>query len=165
MNSIRPRQNRTPAFESLEGRLALSTGLAVASPHAHAPDMARPAGSISATFKGHTTTDGSTETTPDLTGRIGTDRFTGSGSSTTSGKIVQGGEADLSNSQGTIQFRLESASVSQVAHRTRQAVPIVVTEATGKYAPYVGSTGELTTWNVPARSGATSTFSGYINRS
>jgi hypothetical protein len=163
MNRIRPRQKRSLGFEGLEGRLTLSTGLGVASPHTHALVMGRPAGSISATFKGHTTIEGTTQTTPDLTGRIGTDQFTGSGTGTTSGKIVQSGDVSLSNSLGTIQLSLETASVTRAGRRTRQAVPIVVTQATGKYAQYTGSTGMLTTWNVPTNPNATSTFAGFLN--
>ncbi len=163
MNRICPRQKRSLGFEALEGRLTLSTGLAVASPHTHALVVTRAAGTIPATFKGHTTINGSTETTPDLTGRIGRDRFSGYGSATLSGTIVQVGDAYLSNSQGTIHFTLETASVTQVRRRTRQSVPIVITEATGKYASYIGATGLLKTWNVPARPNATSTFSGYFS--
>ncbi len=161
MNKIRPRQKRSLGFEALEGRLTLSTGLAVASPHTHALVMSQKR--IPATFKGHASINGLTEVTPDLTGRIGRDRFTGSGSATLSGTIVQGGDASLSNSQGSIRFSLGIASVTQVGKRTRQKVPIVVTDATGKYASYIGTTGLLTTWNVPTRPNATSTFSGYLS--
>ena len=163
MNRIRPRQKRSLNVEALEGRLTLSAGLAMASPHAHTLSMSRPAGSIPASFEGHTTIVGSTETTPDLTGRIGKDRFAGSGSTTTSGTIVQGGNADLSNSEGTIQFTLGTASVTKVGKSSRQDVPIVVVKATGTWAQYAGATGMLTTWNVPDRPHGTSTFSGYLD--
>ena len=163
MNQLRPRQKRSLGFEALEGRLTLSTGLAAASPHAHALAMSQTQDQIPATFRGHTSINGSTEETSDLTGRIGHDRFTGSGSATISGTIVQGGDAYLSNSRGSIQFSLGAASVTKVGRRTRQAVPIVVTEATGKYAQFSGTTGLLTTWNVPARANATATFSGFLN--
>ena len=163
MHKIRPRQKRSLAFEALEGRLTMSTGLAVASPHTHALVVSRTAGTIPATFKGHTSINGLTETTPDLTGRIGRDRFTGYGSGTVSGTIVQNGDVYLSNSQGSIQLSLGTASVTQVGRRSRQEVPVVVTGSTGKYASYTGTTGLLTTWNVPARPNAIATFSGYFN--
>ena len=162
MNRIRPRQKRSLGFEALEGRLTMSTGLAVASPHTHALAMSRARDQIPASFKGHASINGTTEVTPDLTGRIGRERLAGSGTATLSGTVVEGGEAELSNSQGSIQFSLGSASVTHVGKRTRQEVPIVVSGATGAFAPYVGTTGVLTTWNVPANPNATSTCSGYL---
>ncbi len=162
MNPIRRRQNRSLRFEAIEGRLTMSTGLAIASPHAHVVDMSRSPGTVPASFKGHTSIEGGSELTPDLTGRIGKARLTGYGSATISGTIVEGGDAYLSNSQGSIQLTLGSDSVTQVGKRTRQRVPVVVTEATGSYAQYVGTTGLLTTWNVPAKPNASSSFSGYL---
>ena len=47
----------------------------------------------------------------------------------------------------------------------RQNVAVVVADATGiKYGPFAGSTGILTTWNVPAKPNATATFAGFLNR-
>jgi hypothetical protein len=162
MNRIRPRQKRSLGFEALEGRLTMSTGLAIASPHTHALAMSQAKEQIPASFKGHTSINGTTEVTPDLTGRIGRERLTGTGTATLSGTIIESGDAYLSNSQGSIQFSLGSASVTHVGKRTRQKVPVVVSEATGAFAQYIGTTGLLTTWNVPANPKATSTFSGYL---
>jgi hypothetical protein len=134
----------------------------VASPHAHALVTSLKHGRLPAVFKGHTSINGSTQVTTGLTGRIGRDHFTGSGSGTTAGNVVQSGTVYLANSQGTIELELSTASVVGAGRRMRQEVPVVVVAATGKYAPFVHTTGVLTTWNVPARSGATSTFSGYL---
>jgi hypothetical protein len=159
MNKIRPRQKRSPSFEALEGRMTLSTGLAVVSPHTHALVRSLAQHRITAVFKGHTSSNGSTQVTPDLTGRIGTDPLTGYGSATVSGNIVQGGDVYLSSSQGSIHLQLATA----VGTHPRQKVPIVVVNATGNYASLTGLTGVLTTWNVPANPNRASTFSGYLN--
>lgn len=94
---------------------------------------------------------------------IGRDHFTGSGTETISGTIFQGGYVYLSNSKGSVTLELSPATVTQVGKRTRQSVAVVALEATGKYAPSAGNTGTLTTWNIPARPNATSTFSGVFN--
>src|SRR5262249_29123361 len=163
MNEIRRRQNRTLGVEALEGRLTLSAVLSVASPHTHAPVMSRSSGSIPATFRGHTSIDGSTQVIPDLTGRVGTDRFAGSGSVTVSGTTVQSGDASLSNSQGSIHFILGVASVTHHGKQTRQTVPILIVGSTGKYASFTGKTGVLNSWNIPANPHKPSAFGGYLN--
>ena len=163
MNRIRARQKRTPSFEALEGRLVLSTGVISLQPHALV--MSQTQRQVSVSFKGHTFVNGSTVTITGLTGTFGRDRLSGSGTGTTSGPIFQGGDVYLSNKQGTIHLTLFPATVTQVKGRTRQSVAVVAVSATGKYAPYVGKTGALTTWNTPANPKATSTFSGVINLS
>ena len=77
MMRIRPKRQRTVGFEALEGRLALSTGIAVASPHVHQAIVRAAQRSIPASFHGRTSISGSTLTTTNLTGKIGNDRFTG----------------------------------------------------------------------------------------
>jgi hypothetical protein len=163
MKKIRPRQKRSLSLEALEGRLTLSTGLAVASPHTHALVMRLTHGKIPAVFKGHVSVNGSAQVTLDLAGRIGKDQFAGNGSGTTSGTIVQSGDVYLSNSQGSLHLKLDTASVTRVRKRLRQIVPVVIAKSTGKYAQWTGRTGLLTTWKVPARPNAVSSFSGFLN--
>jgi len=163
MNRIRARQKRTPSFEALEGRLVLSTGVISLQPHALV--MSQTQRQVSVSFKGHTFVNGSTVTITGLTGTFGRDRLSGSGTGTTSGPIFQGGDVYLSNKQGTIHLTLFPATVTQVGKRTRQTVAVVALDATGKYAPYTGSPGDLTTWNVPARPNASASFSGFFNLS
>ena len=164
MNQTRPKQKRCPSLEVLEGRLTLSTGLAVVSPHTHAPVTDLAQHRIRATFKGHTSINGSTGVTPDLTGRIGNNRFTGSLSATASNDIVQSGDVYLSNSQGSLHLQLGTASVIGVGKRSKQRVPLVVVGATGRYAQLTGMTGMVTTWNVPANPNRASTFSGFFDQ-
>jgi hypothetical protein len=159
VNKIRPRQKRSLNLEVLEGRLTLSTGLAVPSPHTHALVRNQAQHRITATFTGHASIDGSTQVIPDLTGKIGPALFTGNGSATVSGNTLQSGDAFLSNSQGSVHLQLGTA----VGKHPRQKVPIVVAEATGAYAQFTGLSGVLTKWNVPARAGAISRFSGYLS--
>ncbi len=162
MNRNRAKQKRTPKFEALEGRLVLSTGMAtgVISHHAHVLVRSQPQRQVPASFRGHVSVSGSTVTTTNLTGTIGRDHFTGSGTGTVSGTIFQSGDVYLSNKQGTIHLKLSPATVTQVGKRIRQTVAVVALDATGKYAPFIGSPGSLTTWNVPARPNATANFSG-----
>jgi hypothetical protein len=163
MNKIRPKQKRSLSLEVLEGRLTLSTGLAVTSPHTHALVRSLTQHKIQAAFKGHTSINGQTELIPDLTGRIGNNRFTGYGTGTISNNIVQSGDVYLSNSQGSLHLQFGTASVIQVGKRSRQEVPVVVLESTGKDARLTGMTGMLTTWNIPASPNRTSTFSGFLD--
>jgi hypothetical protein len=159
VNKIRPKQKRSLNLEVLEGRLTLSTGLALAAPHTHALVRSLAQHKIVATFRGHTSFNGSTPVIPDLTGRVGNDSFTGNGSATVAGNVLQGGDVFLGNSQGSLHLQLGTA----VGKHPRQKIPIVVVEATGKYAQLTGLTGILTKYNVPARPGAISTFSGNLN--
>jgi hypothetical protein len=163
MNQIRRRLNRSPGFEALEARLTLSAVSSVASPQTHATVMSRASGKIPATFRGHTLFNGSTQVIPDLTGRVGKDHFTGNGSATVSGIIVESGAANLSNSQGSIHFILEAATVTQHGKNTKQRVPILIVGATGKYASLAGKTGLLNAWKVPPNPSKASLFGGYLN--
>jgi hypothetical protein len=94
---------------------------------------------------------------------MGPGQFTGSGSETIAGKQVLGGDAYLTNSQGSLHLQFDSGAFTRVGRRQRQGVPFVVVEATGKYGSFTGATGVGTTWNVPASPNRASTFSGYIN--
>jgi hypothetical protein len=115
------------------------------------------------TFRGHTSISGSTQTTLDLAGNIGNYRFTGTGIVTTSGNLVLSGDAYLTGRQGSLHLKFDTGSLTQVGRRQRQSVPLVVMEATGKYAPFTGATGMGTAWSIPANPRRLSTFSGYMN--
>jgi hypothetical protein len=166
MKRIRSKHQRPVGFEALEGRLALSAGVgtAAASHHAHAVVMSQTQKTIPASFKGQVQIINGTEMmTTNLRGTIGTDHFTGSGTGTVAGKRFQGGEVDLSNGKGSIQLGLGSSVVVKVRKSSRKEVPVVVVAANGKYAPYAGITGTLTTWSVPARNRASASFGGFFN--
>jgi hypothetical protein len=165
MMRIRSKQQRSLGFEALEGRLALSTGMgtAVASPHAHAVYMSQIQKSIPASFKGHVQTSGSKLTATNLTGTIGPDHFTGSGTGTVSGKQFQGGDVYLTNSNGKIHLKLGPAFVVKVRRSSKQEVSVSVVTASGKYASYAGIKGTLTSWNVPAKPNASASFGGTFN--
>ena len=165
MTQIHSKRRRSLAFEPLEGRLALSAGMATGLA-AHRPDVvhvSQRTKSIPASFKGHTELVGTELTTTSLTGTIGRDRFTGSGTGTQVGTQFEGGSVYLSNSKGTIQFSLGPSVVVRVKKPMRQNVSLVAVSATGKYASYVGLTGTLTSWNVPAKPSASANFGGNLN--
>jgi hypothetical protein len=163
MTRIRPRRQRSVGFEALEGRLALSAGMgtAVASHHA-VPAVAKlTQKSIPAAFKGHVQiVNGSQLMVTGLKGTIGTDHFTGSGTGMQVGKQFGGGVVNLSNSQGTVQLKLNPAFTVKVGRSSKQEVSMVAVGGTGKYASYIGITGTITTWNVPAKPSASANFSG-----
>jgi len=158
----RSRQKRSLSFEALEGRLALSTGLGVGvvAHQAHVLVKSPAPREVPVSFRGHVSLSGSTVTTTKLTGTIGRDHFTGSGTGTTSGTIFEGGYVYLSNNKGSVALQLYPTTVTQVGKRTRQTVEAVAVEATGKYSTYAGNTGTLSTWNIPDRPNSTATFSG-----
>jgi hypothetical protein len=158
MTRIRPKRQRAVGFEALEGRLALSTGMELAAPHVHAAIVRASRRAIPASFNGIVTSTGSTLTTSDLTGHIGPDRFTGYGTGTQVGRQFEGGDVYLSNSQGTIQLRLGPSYPERVGKAKTTTFGISVVAATGKYAPYVTSTGHITRWNVPDRTNANASF-------
>jgi hypothetical protein len=165
MKRIRSERQRSVAFEALEGRLALSAGMgmAVAAHHADAVVVRHIQKAIPASFKGHAQLNGSELVTTGLTGKIGKDHFTGSGTGTVNGTQFEGGNVYLSNSQGTIRLSLGSAFVVKVRRSTRQEVSAVVVAGSGKYASYVGATGTLTSWNTPTKPNAQASFAGTFN--
>ena len=126
MNHNRAKQKRTPRFEALEGRLALSTGMSMGLiPHpAHAlvRSQSQAHRKVPASFTGHVSLSGSTLTTTNLTGTIGRDRFSGHGTGTVSGIIFQGGDVYLSNKQGSIHLKLSPATVTQVRKTSRSSL-------------------------------------------
>ncbi len=159
MTRNRPTRQRTVSFEALEGRLALSTGVGVASPHLHAGVARTAQQKISASFKGVVQTDGSALDTQNLRGHIGPDRLAGYGTGTETGNQFQGGNAYLGNDQGAIDLALSPLYSVRVGKKKTRTFAITVVSATGKYAPFLTSTGIITRWNVPARQGATASFS------
>ncbi len=165
MKRIRSKRQRPLGFEALEGRLALSAGmgLAGASHHADAMAMSQSVKTIPASFKGHTQiVNGTQVVATGLKGTIGKDHFTGYGSGTVAGTLFAGGNVYLSNGKGSVQLGLDPAVVVKVRRHSRQNVSLTVVAATGKYAPYVGMTGLLNTWNTPAKPRATASFSGVL---
>jgi hypothetical protein len=166
MMRIRSNRQRSIAFDALEGRLALSTGMgaAAASHHVATADTSQTPKTIPASFKGHSQILNGTElVTTGLKGIIGKDHFTGSGTGTVAGTLFQGGDSSLSNSKGSIELGLDPAVVVMQGKHSRQEVSVVVTAASGKYASYVGMTGLLNTWNTPTKPNSTASFSGYFN--
>jgi hypothetical protein len=153
-----PKRQRKAAFEALEGRLALSTGMAMPPAGIQHAIVRAAQRSIPASFKGQVSISGSTLTTTNLHGHIGTDRLTGYGTGTQVGNQFQGGQVFLSNSQGGIELGLSPTYVTRVGRAKTRTFAITVENATGKYAAFATSTGTITKWNVPDRPNATATF-------
>ncbi len=160
MMRIRPKRQRTVGFEALEGRLALSAGMA--SPHLHEAVVRAAQRSMPASFQGRTSISGSTLTTTNLTGKIGNDRFTGYGTGTMVGTFFQSGNVYLSNSHGSVQLSLSAIQV-KVRKSLRREVATMVVAASGKYAPFVSDTGVITTWHVSNKPNARANFAGTLN--
>jgi hypothetical protein len=115
------------------------------------------------TFHGHASASGSTVSIPDLAGKIGNTRFSGSGSATVGGNSVMSGDAFLTSKQGSLHLQFGSGFFTKVGRRQRQEVPFAIVGATGLYSPYIGTTGLGTTWTIPANPRRLSTLSGFIN--
>jgi hypothetical protein len=163
MTRIRSKRRRSVGFEALEGRLALSAGMVTAMGSHHAvAAVAKPTQtSIPTSFKGHVQILNRTQLiATGLTGTIGRDHFTGTGTGTEAGKQFEGGTVYLGNSQGSVQLQLSPAFKVKAGRSSKQEVSMVAVAATGKYASYVGITGTITTWNVPAKPSASANFSG-----
>jgi hypothetical protein len=160
MTRIRPKRQWTVGFEALEGRLALSTGTAVASPHLHDAVVRASQTKVPASFRGIVSVNnGSTLTTTNLQGTIGRDHFTGYGTGTEAGKQFQGGDVYLSNGQGSIHLGLSPTYAVRKGKTSTRTFAITVVSADGKYAPYSAATGTITKWNVPDKSNAIARFS------
>ena len=102
MTQVRPKRQRRVEFRALEGRLALNPrhGRRLSSrPRIGCASSQR---SIIASFRGHVSISGSTVSFNDLTGKVAKIQFTGYGSGAVAGKLFQGGDVYLSNSQGNI---------------------------------------------------------------
>jgi hypothetical protein len=159
MTRIRPKRQRTVGFEALEGRLALSTGMAIASPHAHQAIVRALRRSIAASFKGQVSITGTTLSATNLHGHLGPDQLTGYGTGTEVGTQFEGGQVYLSNSQGTIQLGLGPTFLTRSGRAKTKTFAISIEAATGKYAAFATSTGRITKWNVPNTPNATGSFS------
>ena len=145
MKRIRPTRQRTAGFEALEGRWALSAGLAVASHHADAAVRSHFRRSVPVSISGELSIiGGTTATVTGVAGRIGEADFnSGSGSGTISGNQFQGGTIDVSNGQGTIELSLGAARIGTIGGYQRMKVRVVAVNAGGAYAQVTGSTGTL----------------------
>jgi hypothetical protein len=160
MTRIRSKRQRPVSFEALEGRLALSTGMGMAVAWGHTRALAS-AAYIPASFKGHVQIlDGTNLVVTNLRGKIAGSPMTGYGTGMVAGKQFESGNVYLSNSAGTVQLGLGSSFVVTVKRSSRTEVPVVILDATGQYAPYIGITGTMTKWNIPARPRGTANFSG-----
>ena len=69
----------------------------------------------------------------------------------------------LSNSQGNIHLALGSAQQVRAGKSSKQVVAIAVVAADGAYVSFVGATGTLTKWNIPANPRKPATFSGHLS--
>jgi hypothetical protein len=120
--------------------------------------------SIRLSFRGYVHINGTKLVTTHLSGTIGRDHFTGSGTGTVAGTTFQGGAVFLSNRKGNIEFSLGPAFVASAGQKSIiQQVSLVAVSASGKYAQDVGMTGTLTSWNLPARPTALASFSGTLS--
>jgi hypothetical protein len=147
------------SFEALEGRLALSTGTSMALVWGHARAIVNSPTHIPASFKGHVQIiNGTNLEVTGLRGKIAGNRMTGYGNGTVAGEQFEGGNVYLSNGAGTVELGLGASFVVKVRRSSRQEVQVVVLNATGKYAPFVGITGTMTTWNIKPT--GTANFSG-----
>ena len=162
MMNRRPKRQRAAAFEALEGRLTLSTGISVASPHLHAAVVRRAQveRKVPASFTGIVSTDGTTLNTNNLTGHIGPDHLAGYATGTQVGKQFEGGNVYLGNTQGTLVLQLSPLYTVKKGRSSTRTFGITVVSATGKYVPYLSSTGTITKWNVPDRPNATAHVTG-----
>jgi len=150
MTRVRPKRQRHVGFEALEGRLALSTGMAVAPPHATAL-VALAQRLIPASIKSQVSIiNGSTVQVTSLNGKLGKSRFTGSGGGILVGSQFQGGDIFLSNAKGSIHLSLGPAPVIQVGQKLKLTVAIIALESTGKYNLVTGSSGSLNVTIPPA---------------
>jgi hypothetical protein len=134
----------------------------MASLHAEAAVVSKPQATIPASFRGHVQTNGSALTVTGLTGTIAGSRFTGYGTGTSVGKVFAGGTVHLSNGAGSIELSLSPVFTVKVGRTSRQEVAVKVISVSPNYGPYLNMTGTLTKWNLPARAGATASFSGFF---
>ncbi len=164
MNRNRNRR-LTPAAEALEGRLALSAGVGMALPFGHAPTahVNQVPTSLKASFKGKVQVNGSTIITKNLSGTIGPDRFTGSGTGTESGTHFLGGTVNLKNNKGTVTFALAPGVFTGSGKSQKQTVNLVAVAGTGKYASFVGLSGTLSSWSVPDKTNAPASIKGTLH--
>jgi hypothetical protein len=166
MKRIRSKRQRAAGFEVLEGRWALSAGLAVASHHAEAVARTHSQHRIPVSISGQLSVAGGTAATvTGVTGTIGKADFTsGSGSGTVSSNQFQGGTIDVSNGQGTIELSLGAARIVTVGGHQRMKVKVVAVSAGGAYAQVIGSAGTLTA-TAPIGFQGVSRFSGSLHSS
>jgi hypothetical protein len=162
MAQVRSKRQRPLNLEALEGRLTLSSGIgtAVAAHQAGLAHVSQMQKTVKASFTGRVQVAGTLLTTNNLKGNIGPDHFTGTGHVTNVNNHYENGSVNLHNSKGTIDFALIPGSYIKVGKTMQQQVNLLVVGATGKYASYLGLTGTVTKWNVPAKQNATAVLRG-----
>jgi hypothetical protein len=165
MKRTRSKRQHSLAFDALEGRVALSSGIGtpLAAPRFAAVMMSQLRKTVQASFKGRVQFPSASDVAvTSLSGKIGKDHFTGFGNGGLAGTLFLGGDVYLSNGQGTVHLRLGPAITIRAGKHPRQKVSVVVADSSGKYASIAGSSGTLTTWNVPARQNAVASFGGTL---
>jgi hypothetical protein len=145
MKRFRPTRQTTAVFETLEGRWALSAGLAVVSHHADAAVRSHSPRKVPVFISGELSVGGgTTATVTNVAGRIGKADFdSGSGSGTISGNEFQGGDIEVSNGQGTIELGLGAARIVIIGGYQKMNVKVVAVNGGGAYSQVTGSTGSL----------------------
>ncbi len=147
-NRLKPRRRLT--FDALEGRLTLSAGMGMVAASHHA-EIAHPnVKSLKATFTGRVSLSGTTYTSSNVKGTIGPAKFTGNAEILTQNHLLEGGYVNLTNSQGTLEFQLEPGNPVKVGKSYKQPVGLLAIEGTGAYSSYIGATGNVTKFKLPA---------------
>jgi hypothetical protein len=165
MTRIRLKQQRRLGFEALEARLALSTGMGMSATfhHTEIAHVSQTQTSLKASFTGRAQLTASTIAINNLKGTIGPDHFTGTFNGTKAGTHFLGGTVFLHNSAGTITYSLTPGSVVKVGKSSKQQYNFVAVEGTGKYASFVGATGNLTKLTVPAKKSGPASIQGTLH--
>lgn len=123
-------------------------GMVAASHHA---EIAHPnVKSLKATFTGRVSLSGTTYTSSNVKGTIGPAKFTGNAEILTQNHLLEGGYVNLTNSQGTLEFQLEPGNPVKVGKSYKQPVGLLAIEGTGAYSSYIGATGNVTKFKLPA---------------
>lgn len=145
MTRIRPTRQRTAGFEVLEGRWALSAGLAVTSHHVEAVVRHHTRHKVPVFISGELSIDGGTTATiTNVAGRIGRADFTsGSGTGTISGNQFQNGDIAMSNGQGTIDLHVGAGRIVMIGGYLKMRLQVVAVSGGGGYAQVTGSVGRL----------------------
>ena len=159
-NRLKPRRRLT--FDSLEGRLTLSAGMGMVAASHHAEIAHTDVKSLKATFTGRVTLSGSTYTSSNLKGTIGPAKFAGTAQVLTQGQALAGGYVNLSNSQGTLEFQLVPGNPVKVGKTVKQPVGLLAIEGTGAYASYIGATGNVTKFKLPAKGSGPATITATV---
>jgi hypothetical protein len=162
MTKARSARQRRMQIEALEGRLAMSGGVAALHSNGAEVFAHKIPKTIPITYTAHFSYSGSSVLISGASGKLGKIHLTGQGSGTIVGDQFEGSSVVLSNAAGTITLDFGPGTLKRAGKNVKLKVTVSAELATGAYNMVEGSMGNVTELT-PIKVGAASKGKGDFN--